>query len=283
MHFLFGTTRFKRPSRGFSDIRSSCSPPGGDPDRQTSTVRATSKKTTSLVVALAVGAMLATTFASPRVTAAAGWCDGNVGNYFSGWGGTEGSIKIEGVSASLTYRTADVCLFGGGNFDTGWTMVAGAYWYQYAQSGFLFDGNPLGCMRHFAQQSNSATSFTTKTGSCTSDGEVHRAWQQYLPNTGGHIRSNIDSTVFLESTWNELNWAHPWSAEFYGETGNMQGDIPGLSTRKTDWSSMTIQYYTDNVYRGTCGRITLFRNVDNGRWGADAPNCDHVRAWTQTR
>ncbi|HEV2005127.1 MAG TPA: hypothetical protein VGQ85_00815 [Candidatus Limnocylindrales bacterium] len=134
-------------------------------------------------------------------------------------------------------------------------MIGGALWYQYAQSGFWYDGNPFGCTRHFAQQSNSSTTYTTKFGSCVSDGEVHHVWQQYVPNTGGHVRSNIDSTVFLESTFNELNWARPWSAQYAGETGNMQGDIPGLSTRKTDWSTVQIQSFSDNVYRSTCGRL----------------------------
>ena len=137
-------------------------------------------------------------------------------------------------------------------------------------------------MRHFAQQSNDPIVYTTVTGSCTSDGEVHRAWQQYLPNTGGHIRSNIDTTVFIESPWNVLNWTHPWMAQYVGEVGNTQSDIPGLSTRKTDWSSMTVQAFSDNVFRGTCARITLSKAVGDARWAADAPNCDHVRAWTAT-
>lgn len=217
----------------------------------------------------------------PASVLAARNCDSNVGNFFAGWAGNEGAFKIEGVSASLTYRTSSICTFGGGNFDTGWTMLA-ATQFQYVQSGFFFDGSAFACMRHFAQQSNGPNLYATVLGSCTNDGEVHRAWQQYLPNTGGHIRSNIDTTVFMESSWNVLNWPHPWSAQFYGEVGNMQGDIPGRSTRKTDWSSMTVQAFTDNVYRDTCGRITLIQAVDNARWAADAPSCNHVRAWTET-
>lgn len=251
-------------------------------DRSQGLARPTRRRLAALVTTISLVTSLILPMLIPGSVLAVRNCDNNVGNFFAGWSGNEGAFKIEGVSASLTYRTSNVCTFGGGNFDTGWTMLAGAQWFQYVQSGFLFDGNPLGCMRHFAQQSNDPNVFTTKTGSCTNDGEVHRAWQQYLPNTGGHIRSNIDTTVFLESSWNVLNWTHPWSAQFFGEVGNMQGDIPGRSTRKTDWSSMTVQAFTDNVYRDTCGRITLVRSVDNARWRADAPNCNHVRAWTET-
>jgi hypothetical protein len=235
------------------------------------------------LVAVAVVLAPILNLAAPATVYGARGCDSNPDHFWAGWSGVEGTTKIEGVSASLKYRTSDVCTFGDGNWYSGWTMIAGLEDFQYAQSGFYFDGNPLGCMRHFAQQSNVANGKPpTKFGSCTSDGEVHRAWQQYVPNSGGHIRSNIDTTVFLETTWNALLWTRPWRAQFNGEVGNMQTDIPGRSTRKTDWSSMTIQAFSDNVYRGTCGRITLFRGVDNGRWNADAPTCDHVRAWTDT-
>lgn len=249
--------------------------------------RPTRRRPILVLVRLAVaGALLAMSglVAVPTAWAARG-CDGNPGNFFAGYAGVEGAVKIEGASASLTYRTADVCigLPGSGQFFAGWTMIAGAQWFQYAQSGFVYDGNPLGCTRHFAQQSNDPNTFTTKTGSCVSGGEVHHAWQQYVPNSGGHVRSNIDSTVFLESTFNELNWTHPWSAQYSGEVGNMQDDIPGLAASKTDWSTVQVQYFTDNVYRTTCGHITLLREVDNARWSADAPACDHLRAWTNTK
>ena len=45
----------------------------------------------------------------PASVLAARNCDSNVGNFFAGWTGNEGAFKIEGVSASLTYRTSNVC------------------------------------------------------------------------------------------------------------------------------------------------------------------------------
>jgi hypothetical protein len=244
--------------------------------------RRSSRRAVPLLIALVVGILAGP--AAPGIARAARGCDSSPGNYHAGYTGSESAVAIEGTSTSLTYRTADVCigLPGSGQFFFGWTAIAGALDYQYAQSGFYYDGNPLGCTRHFAQQSNVLNGYVTKTGSCVGGGEVHHAWEQYVPFSGGHVRSNIDTTVFLESTFNELNWQHPWRAQFSGEVGNMQDDIPGLSTSKTDFSTAQIQYFSDNVYRTTCSHITLVRVVQNSRWSADAPACDHLRAWTNT-
>jgi len=62
---------------------------------------------------------------------------------------------------------------------------------------------------------------------------------------------------------------------------DLHTDIPGTASRKTGWSYMTIQYYSDNAYHTTCGAITLYREVDSSSWDSDAPSCNHVRSWTR--
>jgi hypothetical protein len=166
---------------------------------------------------------------------------------------------------------------------SGWTMLQGyGQQYEYVQSGFWYY-NGSGCMRDFAQQRQDANhAAATIQGACRTDGETHDAWQQYMPSTG-HIRSNIDSWNVIEGTFSIFGWARPLQADYLGEVHHVNSDMPGLSSRVTDWSGMQIQFFNDNVFYGTCGNITLYRVNDDGfRWGLAAPSCNHIQVWTSS-
>lgn len=92
----------------------------------------------------------------------------------------------------------------------------------------------------------------------------------------------IDTTVFLETNFNIFTaWPRPIGAQYMAEVHDPNTDIPGTASRMTDWSTMTIQYYSDDSYHNTCGSITLHREVDRSNWDSDAPNCNHVRSWSR--
>jgi hypothetical protein len=69
-------------------------------------------------------------------------------------------------------------------------------------------------------------------------------------------------------------------AELSDEAHDLGTDMPGYAATKNDFSSMQIQYFTDDTWNGTCGTITLVKAVTNAKYAADAPACNHIRTWT---
>jgi hypothetical protein len=236
-----------------------------------------------LVVAVAVGWWTAL----PVRVSAAGNCTSPLNNsWLAGWqSNTTPANEPEGVWATLTYRQAASCQFGllfNAGY-SGWVMLAGNnQQHEYAQAGFIFDGNPLGCIRHFSEYNLNFILPTQKTGSCVSDGEVHQPRVQYIPGTGGHVRMYIDSTLFDETSFCICSFARPYQAQFYGESHDLNGDVPGLAATRTDWNAMKIQFLTVNTWHDTCGVIALHRVVQTSRYDSVAPNCDHIQSWTAT-
>ena len=67
--------------------------------------------------------------------------------------------------------------------------------------------------------------------------------------------------------------------QFSGEVHDLGTDMPGYAATKNDFSSMQIEYFTDDTWHGTC-TTTLFKVVNNPKYAADSVACDHVRTWT---
>ena len=216
-----------------------------------------------LVLAVVIGA--ATT--SPSVARAAGNCNLDYGNWFAGWiSGAAPAVEPEGATATLTYRAAASCQNGVHILPytpaayAGWVMVQGLnQGLEYAQAGFAFDGNSIGCIRHFAQFNfNYSGAPPTKWGSCVQDGEVHVPKVVYVTGTGGHVKMYIDSTLFLETTFCICSWAQPFQAFFSGESLDLNTDVPGLVATPLDWNHMSVQYVNTNAWHDVCGNITLY-------------------------
>jgi hypothetical protein len=165
----------------------------------------------------------------------------------------------------------------------GWVMVQGNQGgpgLQYAQAGFAFDGNALGCLRHFSQYNNRFANPVTKWGSCVSGGEVHTLKVVYVP-ASGKLQMVIDATTFDTTSFNvRTTWARPLQAFFSGEAKDTNTDAPGLAGSKLDWNTMSVQFVSNNAWSDVCGHITLHSVVTNGRYATDAPACDHDRSWT---
>jgi hypothetical protein len=231
-----------------------------------------------VIVVVAVG----WTVTSPVSVRAAGSCS-TTGNWFAGWWSspTLTGNQPEGANANLTYRTAGSCV-GIGTRDasySGWVMIAGNNQLnRYAQAGFWFDGNPFGCMRHFSEWDD-GYGYHRLTGSCVGDGEVHTPKVAFVPSTWG-TQMWIDNTLFDTMVACSCFWNKPLEVQYFGEVHDQNGDVPGYSATKTDWSGMQIQYYSNDTWHGTCSTITLYRYVSQSRFGADAPACNHVRSWT---
>jgi hypothetical protein len=71
-------------------------------------------------------------------------------------------------------------------------------------------------------------------------------------------------------------------AFYSGDAHAWNGDVPGLAATKTDWINMIIQYVNENGWHDRCGNIRLVPKVDNPRFTATAPSCNHVQSWTAT-
>ncbi len=215
-------------------------------------------------------------------------CDLPASAYFAGWESASSGepYSYEGVSANpMTYQLGNICTNGdttSNNVSAAWTMVNGADLQGWAQSGMLLEYG-WGCWREFAQQEQNVSLYApvTITGPCVTGGETHHVWQQTVNASGSwRMRSNIDTTVYIQSTYNQFSaWSSPFIVEFMGETHHDNSDVPGYVGTKTDLSGMQVQDLADNAFYGTCGRVTLYSGADT-RYSTDAPNCDHVRVWT---
>lgn len=248
-----------------------------------------SVRAVAAAVAIAVVAVLAAPGSiAPKLVLAAGNCTTNGdSSWGAGWWTTYSpASEPEGASAVTTYRTAASCQNGvhvGANPPanySGWVMVFGQGSLQYAQDGLMFDGNALGCPRHWSQYNNNFAYPVEKTGSCVGGGEVHTLKVVYLP-ASGKLQMIIDSTVFDTTSFNvRTAWSRPMGVEFAGEAGDPNTDIPGLSTSKFDWNTMSVQFVSNNGWSDVCGHLTLYSVVTNSRYATGATACDHDQAWT---
>jgi hypothetical protein len=245
---------------------------------------------TSRVIKL--GVLLATVMGlsifGPASQAAYYTCDPS-GNFHAGYASaTDGSEPhlYEGASANILYRGSANCAtdYSNWNFKSGWTMIASGNGLGWAQSGFIWrPGFP--CWKHWAQQwRGNGYPLVDKVDSCATLGALYHAWQQTV-FVGGiqqwAVKSNVNSTTLIQSNFDQfLAWASPFSAQYYGETGHANSDVPGSPTGPMEFRDVGVQDFFNDSWNNACGYVTLYRWVAVNRWAADAPGCDYLRVWT---
>ncbi len=181
-------------------------------------------------------------------------------------------------------------------------MITNGTFTGWAQSGEIFFPDiKNGCWRHFAQQQENSKYYLPRTnyGSCVSAGEEHRAWQQSIyigGSQGWAIRSNIDTTIFLQSPWDQfVAWGnnYDWVPEYEGEAhydcstpttppcspSNGWSDIPGTGSAPVPFGNMEVQDYYGDGWYDTCGFVHLYPYADT-HYSYNAPQCDYVNVWT---
>jgi hypothetical protein len=220
--------------------------------------------------------------AAPISVAAAIGCSGT-GAWHAAWESraAAGDHEPEGAKAATFYRNGDACIGIGPGRDpsrSAWVMIMNNPRTKYAQSGYWNAGGPLDCWAHFTEY-DSGAGFSRKQGPCTNLNESHTPMVKYIPATG-------KTELWIDSLRNDVmaactcTWARPLLVAYSGESHDLGTDMPGYAATKNDFSTMQIQYFTDDTWHGTCGTITLFKNVTNAKYAADAPACNHVRTWT---
>jgi hypothetical protein len=203
------------------------------------------------------------------------------------WTGGPEPLSYEGASAVILDRGGYVLCTtdtnGGTNFSTSWTMVFGNTG-GWAQSGTMYRWGFGSCVKRWAEQRQTPTGAWGDyyVGGCSNVGESHRYWQQSLFTTSWVMRSNIDTTIIHQSGWSPFaNWQAPFQVAYSAETYYAQSHIPGFSSAPQDWSSMQVQRFDNDTFVDTCSNVFLGKfNQNSGRWGNDAPHCDHIRSWT---
>jgi len=162
-----------------------------------------------------------------------------------------------------------------------WVMIQGKNQAtRYVQSGYWMFGNAFDCWHHFSEYNNGGGT-VAKEGPCTNLNQVHVPLVTYIPNPA-RTELWIDSLRLDVMNSCVCAFARPLWVDYLGESQDSHSDVPGLSATKGEWSSMQIQYFTDNTWHGTCGTITLFKDVTLARYAADAPACNDTRSWTAT-
>jgi hypothetical protein len=263
------------------------------------------------LVALSASALLLGTAVVPITMVDAAWepCDTyNPNSYFAGWTSKNWmpappnqALTVEGAAATnMTFRFGDLCtqMSDSHNLTAAWSMVVGSDRQGWAQSG-LWTYQGWSCWRFFAQQMyNRATTLpVTVWGVCLNpgNGEHHNVWQQTIHDgawANWRIRSNIDATMFIQSSYCHLCvWRSPLDVQFMGETKMNRSDVPGYWPYPTDFSGMQVQNACQVVpYGTTCNEGSWLSScasylyaIHDTRYWSDSVACDHTRSWTAQR
>ena len=176
----------------------------------------------------------------------------------------------------------------------GWAQSGTTYEQHFTQNGTTYSQS---CVLPFAQQSSDGVSNKTYylAGHCVSAGDANRYWQQVIRVPGSYrIRSNIDSTYLIQSTWSpfavwNVSAANYMQIQFAGEAWYYESSVPGTATVKQDFGTMQVQWLSDDSWHTTCSNAYLGTADDNDPpkvaggydWKLDAPACNHVRIWSQ--
>jgi len=214
------------------------------------------------------------------------------GGYFVGYYTNVAVPEYEGVSANLLYQSNHLCtpVTGLGNKTSTWTMVVGADFLGWSQSGQgMYAGE--GCSRHFAQQEENSNYFApvTKYGSCVSAGQEHQVWQQFLTSPD-RILANIDGVNFITSTYNPFaaegfepgsGWAEPFQVQIQGEVNYEESDISGTATAQSHFYGTQIQRYVNDVWEGCSGYVSFIADSPIlDRFSQSFTSCSSFYLWT---
>lgn len=248
-----------------------------------------------LSVVVVVTSFLATVAPISPAVASYPTCVGNYGNLMVGWSTNYSYASqprvFEGASAQMKYSYGNICTSYPDyhhNFSTAWTMISsGGSVHGWAQSGNILHYGDS-CWHHWAEQEENYPAIQPfdVNGACINVGESHRAWQQAVyPGGQWAMRSNIDTTIFIQSSFDPFSsWAGTWNVSYEGETSFDESDVPGYQQAglppPTNFGLMEVQdFYNDNYY-DTCGNAVLAASPAVHRYATDAPACDFTRVWT---
>lgn len=216
---------------------------------------------------------------------------GSLANRQAGWGTAFYAggqpRRWEGAKVSLIDEGGYVlCTSDNGpnNFSTSWSMIYGGNG-GYAQSGTRYEYSDNGCVRRWAEQRQSASTGFVDVFlpyGCSAFGETHDYWQQSIYINGGwRIRSNIDTTIIIQSPWSPFSWTGNYQVAFSSETYYQETHIPGAPATKQAFTNLQVQDRVNDSWYNTCGNanLGLFNNVPSG-WGVDSLSCNYTRSWT---
>jgi hypothetical protein len=221
---------------------------------------------------------------SPAANAAA--C-GTKSNYHDGYYQFGASpVQLEGASAWITdqggYVLCTTDTNEGTNLSTSWTMVVSGNGSGWAQSGTMYRWGKGSCVKHWAQQAQNSSSWGDYyAAGCSAVGETDQYWQQLVfVNGAWHVRSNMNTTIIRESSFNPLtSWTTPYGVEFDAETTYTASTVPGRVSAKQNYTSMQVQAWSDDSWMTTCGNTSLHGASDWSQYSFDMPGCDNVRTW----
>lgn len=224
--------------------------------------------------------------ASPGPVAFAGPC-GDTGNYFDGfyYDPVPSGHVMRGSRATITARASTQCS-GTTNFSTSWTMWEGGNDGQhYVQAGFM-KITSHGYTEAFSEFNN-GTGFTRYyRGVQVTDGTTAQFQTIYDFNSsaGCPVTAHCAYTYYglnrlQRTTFDPTTWSSPYYNEVFGETSNIEANIPGTPTTPTSFTGISFFDGNQVLISQPCGMST--RLSIPSRWAQDSPACDQRRVWTK--
>ena len=210
-------------------------------------------------------------------------CDNpNPNLFWSEWYSNQSAPNdVEGASATMGMTWAKFCIVGGGSSNgySSFVQVKAAWGY----GGFALAGqtqpSPTQCRSFFGQQQQYSEPPPTVFGACISGSyEYHHAWVQEVGS--GQIRSNIDTTIFMQSPWNIFNSWHPrFEVRFAGASIRNNTDVPGyldLGTYTVFESNQVQKHSTGDNWVSGCQATNAPNGADSSRIVVGREHCAPV-------
>lgn len=176
--------------------------------------------------------------------------------------GADTGGNMYGAQASLNTRTPGLC--GASWSDSSvWTMVAGANYCDYAQSGY---GRHSGqsTVYYFAEYNYGDCSVNHDVQKVTTQASgTHSYTQQYNFNPG-NISMRVDSNTLLTTSFDPaVRWLPPWDAQFFGEVHDNGDDIVGSAASPVYFSSIKV---ITGRSSGWVTPGTMYTYIDSSRY-----------------
>ena len=209
-------------------------------------------------------------------------------NYGVGYVDERTSDFYEGAYAYIRTEYGAVCDTdtSNSNFTAASVAIASSDGSGWAQSGFVRWYNST--ITYFAQQYDGATNLQTKYANQPSIGSVHGYYEKWQTDTG-YIKSIVDATTFLTSTWNPFSkWSLPFEPQFLGSAYYLESDIAGTSSTPTEYTNLHGQDYVTNYWDSyPCSVLTQVndgsaRRSDGNAWFAKVATCPSFNIYTDT-
>lgn len=224
--------------------------------------------------------------AVPASAQAASYTCGTRSNYFDGryQDASRTSDRFEGSSAYIVIRSAGLCNTDTdriNNFSNAWSAISGQSVCQVAQSGYERGGGNAS-FRHFAQIALSCPQITTVYGGNLVVSDVGgRHTYRSLFNTGcSCLVSTVDTSTFLMSNFNPYSqWTYPFSAQFLGEVGYRESDVPGSASAHAQFTGIGGQLSSNHQLVAMPCDLTTKNNNPNV-WHLQFNTCENFEIWS---